>query len=129
MRFSPWFKGLASLGLEFWLPLPILGLMFWVGSHSVAEWAMGRPQTTDIGLQASQQLQTQIPVSIVAIEAEIHRQRGFSKVVVKTANPALKKLEYEFPLLEFGQVEAAIAHELGVARTQVQSRIQYEVKR
>jgi hypothetical protein len=129
MRFSPWLKGLASLGLEFWLPLPLLGFVFWLGGNWAAEWAMGRPQTTEIRLQASQQMQIQIPVAIVAIEAEIHRNRGFSKVAVKTANPALKKLEYEFRLLEFGQVEAAIARELGVSRTQVQSRIQYEIKR
>ncbi|NJP08368.1 MAG: hypothetical protein HC866_01930 [Leptolyngbyaceae cyanobacterium RU_5_1] len=48
---------------------------------------------------------------------------------MKTANPALKKLEYEFPVLDFGQVEAAIARELNVSRSQVQSRIQYEIKR
>lgn len=129
MKFSPWFKGLTRLGLEFWLPLPLLGLLFWLGGHWAAEWAMGRPQATNIALQASQQMQTQIPVAIVAIEAEIHRNRGFSKVVVKTANPALKKLEYEFPFLEFEQVEAAIARELRVSRSQVQSRIQYEIKR
>jgi hypothetical protein len=129
MQFSSWMKGLASLGLEFWLPLPLLGMLFWLGGSWTAEWAMSRPRITEIRLQASQQMQVQIPVAIVAIEAEIHRNRGFSKVVVKTANPALKKLEYEFRLLEFGQVEAAIARELGLSRTQVQSRIQYEIKR
>lgn len=129
MKFSPWLKGITSLGLEFWLPLPLLGLLFWVGGNWAAEWAMGRPQATNTALQASQQMQVQIPVAIVSIEAEIHVKRGFSKVVVKTANPALKKLEYEFPFLEFGKVEAAITRELGVSRTQVQSRIQYEIKR
>lgn len=129
MKAFPWFKGFASLGLEFWLPLPLLGLLFWFGGGWVAEWTMARPQAANTALQASQQMQTQIPVSIVAIEVEIHRKRGFSKVGVKTTNPALKKLEYEFPLLEFEQVEAAIARELGMSRPQVRSRIQYEIKR
>lgn len=129
MRVSSWLKGLASLGLEFWLPLPLLGLLFWLGGNWVAEWAMSRPQTTQIKLEANQQMQAQIPVAIVAIEAEIHRSRGFSKVAVKTANTALKKLEYEFRVLEFGQVETAIARELGLPQAAVRSRIQYQIKR
>ncbi|NJP08369.1 MAG: hypothetical protein HC866_01935 [Leptolyngbyaceae cyanobacterium RU_5_1] len=77
MKVSPWFKGLASLGLEFWLPLPLLGLLCWMGGNWVAEWAMGRPQTTEIRLQASQQMQTQIPVAIVRSQPRFMSNEDF----------------------------------------------------
>jgi uncharacterized protein (DUF433 family) len=65
----------------------------------------------------------------VSIEAELRRDQGFSKVEVRTANPNLKKLEYEFRTLEFSQVEAAIAQELGLTAEQIRPLIRYEIKR
>ncbi|WP_421654880.1 hypothetical protein [Leptothermofonsia sp. ETS-13] len=32
MMRSPWLKVFRSLGLEFWLLLPVLGVAFWLGS-------------------------------------------------------------------------------------------------
>ncbi|WAL62086.1 hypothetical protein [Thermocoleostomius sinensis] len=129
MRSSEWWKALAALGLEFWLPLPLLGVLFWLGGGTVINYAIEQPQETVAQLQANSQLETKIPIAIVSIEAEIHRNQGFSKVEVQTINPNLKKLEYEFRTLEFSQVEAAIAQELGLTPDQVRPLIRYEIKR
>lgn len=129
MRSASWWKALASLGLEFWLPLPLLGLLFWLGGGLAINGAIERPQETVAQLQASTQLEVNVPVAIVSIEAEIHRNQGFTKVDVKTANPNLKKLEYEFRTLEFNQVEAEIAQELGLSVEQVRPLIRYDIKR
>jgi hypothetical protein len=129
MRSSAWWKALAALGLEFWLPLPLLGLLFWLGGGAIINYAIERPQETVAQLQASTQLEVKVPVAIVSIEAELRRDQGFSKVEVRTANPNLKKLEYEFRTLEFSQVEAAIAQELGLTAEQIRPLIRYEIKR
>jgi hypothetical protein len=129
MRSASWWNALAALGLEFWLPLPLLGLLFWLGGGLAINDAIERPQETVAQLQASTQLEVNVPVAIVSIEAEIHRNQGFTKVDVKTANPNLKKLEYEFRTLEFNQVEAEIAQELGLSVEQVRPLIRYDIKR
>ncbi|MCJ8280156.1 MAG: hypothetical protein MJK14_09655 [Rivularia sp. ALOHA_DT_140] len=36
-----WLKFIKSLGIEFWLPLPILGLSFWFVGGWLTEHALG----------------------------------------------------------------------------------------
>jgi len=47
------------------------------------------------------------PPKTISINVEIKRRQGFK--VKETANSVLKELEFEFPVTEFSQVEAAIA--------------------
>jgi hypothetical protein len=129
MQFPNQWKVLSALGLEFWLPLPVLSLMFWSGGGWMMQQAIERPYTSDIQLQASSQVEITVPVAITAIDAEIRREQGYTKVDIRTTNSNLKKLEYQFQVLEFEPIEAAIAEELGLPREQVQSLIRYEIKR
>ncbi|MEW5860814.1 MAG: hypothetical protein AB1861_26155, partial [Cyanobacteriota bacterium] len=108
-----WLQVLHSLGLEFWLPLPLLGIIFWVGGGLVTDQALSRSYDTVDKLQADTQLEVQLSVTLLVIKAEIDKEQGFTEVQVKTTDSTLKKLEFEFPVTEFSQVEAAIAQELG----------------
>lgn len=129
IRFPNRWKALSALGLEFWLPLPLLSLMFWAGGGWMMQQAIERPYTSDIQLQASSQIEITVPVAITAIDAEIRRDQGYTKVDIRTTNSNLKKLEYQFQILEFEALEIAIAEELGLPREQVQPLIRYEIKR
>jgi len=66
-----------------------------------------------IQLQADTQMEGQPPKTVISINVEIKRRQGFSKS--KSRQPVLKELEFEFPVTEFSQVEAAISQELGLS--------------
>lgn len=51
-----WFQVMRSLGLEFWLPLPLLGLAFWIGSGFVMDAMLRRADTSTKYLQVDTQL-------------------------------------------------------------------------
>jgi hypothetical protein len=122
-----WLQALKSLGLEFWLPLPLLGLVFWIGGGLVTDRILSRSYDTTTPLKAKTQLKKQPEKVVLAIKVEIKYSQGFSQVRVKTANSALKKLEFEFPLTEVSQIEAAISRELGLPPEQVRHLIRYQV--
>ncbi len=124
---SRWIQGLSSLGLEFWLPLPLLGLVFWVGSGLVTQQMLNHSYNPKAYLQADMQLQR--TRTVVLIKVEINKEQGFAKVKVKTANSALKELEFEFPATEFSQIEAAIGQELGLSTEYVRKLVRYQEDR
>ncbi len=128
MRSPHWLNVLNSLGLEFWLPLPLLGLTFWVGSGLVTNQVLSRPYTTAAQLKTKEQLPVQISFNVLAIEAEIKREDGFTKVDVETTNSAIKELRFEFPVTDFAQAEAAIAQELKLPPEKVRGLIRYRIE-
>lgn len=119
-------QALHSLGLEFWLPLPILGLFFWVGGGLMTDYLLSRSYYAKAQFRANTQLQGQPAKIVQSIKVQIKSSKGFSKVKVKTANSALKELEFEFPLTESRQIEAAIATELGLSDDDVRRLVRYQ---
>ncbi|MBD2100313.1 hypothetical protein [Leptolyngbya sp. FACHB-261] len=119
---------LPSLGLEFWLPLPLLGLAFWLGCGLVTDQLLSQGYKTEgARLQANAQPQVQPARLVLAIRAAISTREGLSRVRVKTANSALKELEFEFPFTELDQVETAIARELGLSLQEVRTLVRYQI--
>jgi hypothetical protein len=123
-----WLQKLHSLGLEFWLPLPLLGIAFWVGGGILTDKVLSRPYGTVDKLQADTQLEVQLSVTVLVIKAEIRKSEGFTRVQVKTTDSALKKLEFEFPVTDLSGVEAMIAQELKLSREDVRKLVRYQVK-
>lgn len=123
-----WLQALYSLGLEFWLPLPLLGFAFWFGGGLVTDQVLSRTYGTAAQLSAATQLEVHLSVNVVIIKAEIDKKQGFTKVEVKTTDSVLKKLEYQFQVTEFSMVEAMIAQELGLSRENVRKLVRYQVK-
>lgn len=124
---SRWLQGLHYLGLEFWLPLPLLGLCFWVGGGLMTDRILGRFYNTADHFQANQEMEVQRSKTVVSIAVEINKVHGFSKVTVKTANSALKELEYQFPITNTDQIEAAIGQELGLSPMYVKKLVHYQI--
>lgn len=123
-----WLQKLHSLGLEFWLPLPLLGIAFWVGGGILTDKVLSRPYGTVDKLQADTQLEVQLSVTVLVIKAQIKKNEGFTRVQVKTTDSALKKLEFEFPVTDLSGVEAMIAQELKLSREDVRKLVRYQVK-
>lgn len=120
-------RALHSLGFEFWLPLPILGLFFWVGGGLMTDYLVSRSYYAKAQFRANTQLQGQPAKIVHSIKVQIKGSKGFSRVKVKTANSALKELEFEFPLTNSSQIEAAIATELGLSNDDVRKLVQYQI--
>ncbi|BAY79131.1 hypothetical protein NIES25_56140 (plasmid) [Nostoc linckia NIES-25] len=117
------FQVLRSLGLVFWLSLPLIGLVFWLGSGFVGDRILSHSRTTKKYLLTDTQSARQMMKKVVAIEVEILRQQGISRVNVKTNNSALKTIVFEFPITDMSQLQATLSQELGLPRDRVQELI------
>lgn len=120
-------QGLYSLGLEFWVPLPLLGLFFWIGSGLVTTQMLSHSYNPKTYLRADIQLQGRSR-TVVLIKVEIKKNQGFSKVKVKIVNSALKQMEFQFSMTESSQIEAAIAQQLGLPTEYVKTIVRYQIE-
>ncbi|MCU0545474.1 MAG: hypothetical protein MUE44_25445 [Oscillatoriaceae cyanobacterium Prado104] len=123
-----WLHLLHSLGLEFWLPLPFLGVFFWFGGNLMAKEALSRSYTTVNQLPADTQLEVKLSLTVVLIQATINKSEAVTFVAVKTTDSTLKKLEYEFPFTDISQVESAIARELNMSIEQTRKLVRYQIQ-
>lgn len=112
-----------SLGLEFWLLLPLLGLGFWLSSGLLTDRMLARSDRAPIALQGDRQSK-QPPRTVQSITVVITRQ-GFATVNIETANSALKQLVFEFPTTEPAEIEAALSRELGLPRDRIRALVHY----
>ncbi|AFY81886.1 hypothetical protein [Oscillatoria acuminata] len=129
MSNSKWFKLLQSLGLEFWLPIPLLGVIFWGGSSWTADRVLSNNYSIDHPLQSNthQSLELNLQVKVISIEAEIHLRENFTEVQVNTADSSLTELRFEFPVIEVTAVEQAIIEKLGLSREDVRKLVRYRI--
>lgn len=115
------------LRLEFWLPLPLIGLAFWFISGLI----------TDHGLKHSQQslepyeimADTAQPKNqILYIKVMVDRQDNTSEVKVKQATQVYQKQEFNLATAEFEQIEAQISQKLDLSTEQVTQLLRYQIK-
>lgn len=121
---SRWFQILRSLGLEFWLPLPLLGLAFWLGCGFVMDGVLTRSYQTMRYIKVDAQSAKQPNRTILLIQAEINKRLGISRVKVKTDSPVVKELEFKILVTDLSQLEAAISQELGLPVEDVRKLMQ-----
>jgi hypothetical protein len=118
---------LCALGIEFWLPLPVLAAFFWLGCNLITNQVLSRPYGTREKLQADTQLEVRVLVNIATMQAVINPTENSTRVEVITAESSLRKLEFEFPVTDFAEVETTIAQELGLTTQEVRKLVRYEV--
>lgn len=121
-----WTQVLRSLGLEFWLLLPLLGLGFWFVGGLLTDRMLTHPNESTLYIEGDRQPSKQLPRTVQSIIVVVHPQQGSSTVTVKTANSALTTLRFEFPTTDPQQIEAAMSHELGLPRDRIQALVQYQ---
>lgn len=79
-------------------------------------------------LERNQQIQLQIPLHLTAIKAEVKKEQNLSFVEVRTANNALKKLDFVLPVTEVNMVEFMTAQLLNLSPQDVRKLISYQVR-
>ncbi|NJR51981.1 MAG: hypothetical protein HC780_22840 [Leptolyngbyaceae cyanobacterium CSU_1_3] len=119
---SSWFNVFRSLGLNFWLLLPVLGLLGWAGSGLMMDWMLHQSSPTDKMLVVNTQGR---PATVLTIQVAIVPQQGISRVKIRTTRSMLRGLEYELPTIDPRQIEWVISQEMGVPLTQIRRVIQY----
>jgi len=117
------FQVLRSLGFVFWLSLPVIGLVFWLGSGFVGDRILSRYHFTKKYLLADTQSSRQMTKRVAAIEVQILRQQGISRVNVKTSNSVLKTIVFEFPITDMSQLQATLSQELGLPQDRIKELI------
>lgn len=111
------------------MALPLAGILFWFAGTAIAQQVLHRSYSSPNQLQANTQLEMKLSATILLMNAEINQRQGTTTVSIKTTDSTLKKLEYEFPVIEARQVEAAIAQEIGLSVQDVRKLVRYRVAR
>jgi hypothetical protein len=79
-------------------------------------------------LPRNQQIKVKIPLDLMAIKATIEKQQGYSFVEVITFNHALKKLDFQLPIVEINMVESMISQLLNLSAEDVRKLVSYQIK-
>ncbi|WP_414562268.1 MULTISPECIES: hypothetical protein [unclassified Anabaena] len=120
-----WLKPLNFLGWEFWLPLPVLGIVFWSSGNLVVEKVLSRPYNTVNKLQTDTRPEFHLSIHLLMIRAEIDRHRGISEVIVKTTDSNTRN--FQVPVTDISLLETAIAQELGMSIDHVRKIVRYQI--
>ena len=117
------------LKLELWLPLLLVGLLFFVGTGWITDYVTSQAYEMTAQLQTDEQPEVQLSFSvrIRAIDAEIDRRTEVTEVTVRTTDSILRELELDLPVTEFAQVEEALIQELGLTRATVKQLTRYRI--
>jgi hypothetical protein len=117
---------LSSLWLEFWLPLPLLGVLFWLGGNAAIDYILSRPFTTANTLKLLADPPTQINLSpaSLSVKVEIDKIRELTRVEI-TLLETTEKVKFELPITETSQIEMAIAEKLELSREEVRKLTSY----
>ncbi|MBD6617337.1 hypothetical protein FNW02_16260 [Komarekiella sp. 'clone 1'] len=122
-----WLKLLHFMGLEFWLPLPILGVAFWLGGNQLTEKVLSRPYTTVNKLQADVQPEFYLSMHVLFIQAEVDRNAGVTKVFVQPINASLNKSKFQVATTDISQIEIAIAKRLEMSIDDIRKLVRYQI--
>lgn len=120
-------RWLRASGAEFWLPLPLVAMVFWLGSNVLTAQELQRSQPSATKLQADTQLKAVVSVNILLINAVINRNQNMTQVKVETAESIVKRIELELATTDPEQVEKAIARGLQLSRQEVRQLVRYEI--
>ncbi|PSB12703.1 hypothetical protein C7B62_01060 [Pleurocapsa sp. CCALA 161] len=124
MRRFQWLRFLGSLGVEFWLPLPLIGLVFWLIIQFITAQNLRLSNYSDRKLEVNQN-QPSPSGQILSIKVKVDRQSNSSQVQVQQATSAIQKQEFKIPITESDQLEMAIAKKLNLSVEQVRELIYY----
>ncbi|MBE9009064.1 hypothetical protein IQ250_02450 [Pseudanabaenaceae cyanobacterium LEGE 13415] len=113
--------------VKFWLPLPLIGISIWFAGSAIAHRVLHTSYMSSNQLQADTQLQMKLSVGVLMINADINQRSNTTTVSIKTTDPDLKTLEYEFSAIEPQQIETAIAQEIDLPIQEVRKLVRYRI--
>jgi CYTH domain-containing protein len=118
------FQWLSFLGVEFWLPLPLVGLSFWLIIQFVTAQSLNFSSYSDRQLEVNQN-QSSPTGQILSIKVRVDRQSNSSQVQVQQTTSIIQKQEFKMPITESDRLEIAIAKKLNLSVEQVRELIYY----
>jgi hypothetical protein len=124
MRRFQWLRFLGSLGVEFWLPLPLIGLGFWLIIQFITAQNLRLSNYSDRKLEVNQN-QPSPSGQILSIKVRVDRQSNFSQVKVNQTTSVIQQQEFKIPITELARLEIAIAKKLNLSVEQVRELIYY----
>jgi hypothetical protein len=124
MRRWQWLHFLSSLGVEFWLPLPLIGLVFWLIIQFITAQNLHLSNYSDRKLEVSQN-QPSPSGQILSIKVKVDRQSNSSQVKVQHTTSVIQQQEFKIPITELAPLEIAIAKKLNLSVEQVKELIYY----
>ncbi|MEM6754771.1 MAG: hypothetical protein AAF630_17585 [Cyanobacteria bacterium P01_C01_bin.38] len=117
-----WLKFLKSLGIEFWLPLPLLGLSFWFVGGWLTEKTLTSSRNNDaVNLQATQPDYDYG----VSIKVKFFPSKGYSLVRIEKLSKTYTESRMVLKTTKIPLIEAAIAAETGMSREKVRKIMRY----
>jgi CYTH domain-containing protein len=125
MRRFQWLRFLGSLGVEFWLPLPLIGLFFWLIIQFITAQNLRLSNYSDRQLEVNQN-QPSPTGQILSIKVRVDRQSNSSQVQVQQTTSVIQKQEFKIPITESERLEIAIAKKLNLSVEQVRELIYYQ---
>lgn len=117
---------LQRLGLEFWLPLPLLAIAFWLGGSWLTNWALSRSYGTENRLQIASQLQLDRSVDVLLIEAQINLTAATTQVTVRELSG--DRETFTLTTTAVDEIEQAIAQRLDISREDTRELLRYQQK-
>jgi hypothetical protein len=127
MRKPQKFQFLKFLGLEFWLPLPLVGLGFWLLSGWFASQQLNLPTANvrELQIDRNERSPTQ---QILSIKAIVDRDRGTSKIKVKQATSVYQTQAFALSTTEIKKIEAFLSQQLKLSSEEVRQLVRYQEK-
>lgn len=129
MVYLRWLIRLAKKSLEFWLPLLLITMGVWYGTQWVNSTVLSQTYNikAELDTKPIQKAEVSLAFTVLAIDAEIDRRNKNTEVTVKTAGSSLKELEFQYPVIEFVDIEKAIAQQLNLPLNQIRKIIRYRI--
>ncbi|MEL6909982.1 MAG: hypothetical protein AAFR63_07300 [Cyanobacteria bacterium J06631_6] len=116
-----------SLGLEFWLSLPLLGLAFWVATGLLTEHRLNQSDRTVESFKITPD-RVKPDSTILLIKVKVDRALNTSQIKVKRSTQVTQQQEFELETTELGQIETAISQKLDLPPEKVRQLLRYQVK-
>ncbi|HEY9761848.1 MAG TPA: hypothetical protein V6D07_04945 [Trichocoleus sp.] len=128
MAFHRFLRFLHHSGWEFWLPLPLIAALFWASGNFVTDKGLNQSFDSANRLQADVQLEGQLALNALMVNAEIDLARNITTVVVRTNDGYQKPQTYAVPSTQVSQIEKFVAEELNISVELVRQAASYRIK-
>ncbi len=122
-----WWQFLRSLGLEFWLPLPLLGFAFWVASGLLTEYSFNQSDRSIESFKITPD-KAKPDSTVLLIKVKVDRDRNTSQIKVKSSTQVEQLQEFELATTELTQIETAISQKLDLPPEKVRQLSRYQIK-
>ena len=115
------------LRLEFWLPLPLLGLAFWLVSGLITDHSLRHSHQSVESYEITAN-EAQSGNKILYIKVIVNRDLNTSRVKVKQATQVYQKQEFKLATADLSLIETEIAQKLGLPTKQISQLLRYQIE-